>query len=958
MPAETIEKSTYLDFTAYRIVNFDQTTKVEHVYGLDHKDVSNATAAHINVAIILERANAATDPDVSILSQDWATRQAALADQAAVWATYGADQKHYTDVYNAIAANPDLTILDSSNSNYVTSQQSRTIWVQLDAASDFNNLFGTTLQQYTDPSASDDDFVFWNGNLSLPSEWKVAGLWFDTDNVPDGDRLTKVDPVTLAQGAQGPGNSSSSAPDMAPQDIAALYNFPLDGKAVATGAIGLIEPGVGSYLPGDPTGATFQPLLTQYLTSVGQNGTGTVSVQGLNGQTTSVGERSLDVGIVAAINPNSDIVLYNGSGSNTAPGGTGFADASIFTSAQSAIWDTTVNPGVTSNSWGDSESMAPGSPFYEAYWQLFVDAALRNQTTFIALGDGGSGNETSNGVTNVEYNVTQPYNILVGGTSLSTLEVAEADETLKSSLVASAFAGDPSTIWQLVSGGLTSMPDNTATTQFFVEAVWNEYTVDGDVIHGYDENDSGSGGVDPTQPTPSYQVDYGLAPVTSDPLHETGRGIPDVAANAGGNLWYLVPESDMVQYHGDGGTSAAAPLWASLGVQLNAIFADQGLPNLGYMNDLLYMASAIAPASFNDVSLGNNISSFYYDENGHYVLDGYNVTATGYGYFAGPGYDLTTGLGTPNGVLLARALTQIAHAQTSFSSVPDVLDSDGSHGWKSGADQTLLFQAMSADSVFVTVDVGDHTALDFSSLGGGTFAWTSQLAQQSLQQYFDPDLVRLYDQYSQGAVAQATLSAGDKLAVGVNGAATDAIQGNLTSGFGFADFLNNNGDVRVARPVAVAETAGGQDDQTAVVRVRQNGTDEDVVTFYRVDDFTGTIDGLAPGQAGYAAAAQARAYHLSSGGTALDGPGYGNYTEARLLDVDAGDLIAMFLTNTSSGDTYWAFSQANPQAASQLWNYALNTWGWEDRTANSDHDYNDLIVGLDFTSTAGHGWLA
>ncbi len=32
--------------------------------------------------------------------------------------------------------------------------------------------------------------------------------------------------------------------------------------------------------------------------------------------------------------------------------------------------------------------------------------------------------------------------------------------------------------------------------------------------------------------------------------------------------------------------------------------------SLGYMNDLLYIAAAIAPASFNDVTLGNNVSSF------------------------------------------------------------------------------------------------------------------------------------------------------------------------------------------------------------------------------------------------------------------------------------------------------------------------------------------------------------
>jgi len=49
----------------------------------------------------------------------------------------------------------------------------------------------------------------------------------------------------------------------------------------------------------------------------------------------------------------------------------------------------------------------------------------------------------------------------------------------------------------------------------------------------------------------------------------------------------------------------------------------------------------------------------------------------------------------------------------------------------------------------------------------------------------------------------------------------------------------------VARPVAVAETAGGADHQTAMVRVRQNGEDALSVSLYRVDDFTGTIDGVA-----------------------------------------------------------------------------------------------------------------
>src|SRR5260370_22534877 len=101
-----------------------------------------------------------------------------------------------------------------------------------------------------------------------------------------------------------------------------------------------------------------------------------------------------------------------------------------------------------------------------------------------------------------------------------------------------------------------------------------------------------------------------------------------------------------------GGTSAASPLWASLTVQLDTIFHDQGLPNLGYMNDLLYIAAVIAPASFNDVTLGTNTSSFVLggrDESG-----GHAVPPPGFGFNAGPGYDYASGLGTPNGLQLAR----------------------------------------------------------------------------------------------------------------------------------------------------------------------------------------------------------------------------------------------------------------------------------------------------------------
>ena len=954
---DQIANSSYLDFTGYRITNLpsNQPNVVEAAYGISPSDVANATNAHIDVALVLGRVQ---DP-TPLLAENWAERQQTLAalGTAGTWATYGADPNQFNAIEQSLSSTPGLTVLDSTNSNYISSAQSRTIWVEIDSAAAFNALFNTTLQQYSDPHHSGNDFVFWNGNLSLPQGWNVQGLWFDTENVPQASNFVPGVSVTLAQGYQSVGNGSSLQSSLAAQDIAALYNFPLQGLSVATGMIGLIEPGIGSALAPGQT-QTFQQLLTAYLASIGESGTGTVYVQGADGQVYggASGERSLDVGVVSSINPNSNIGLYNGSGYGAA-----YAEASVFTALQSAIWDGS-NPAVISNSFGDIESMTPGSPFYAAYAQLFIDAALNNQTLFTALGDGGSSDKTANGLTNLEYNVTSPYTVLVGGTSISSLATAQQDPTISSTIVASALAGDPATIWQLVEGGLTSLPADAAQLQYFVEAVWNQYFVQGTHITGggYLVNFTSSGGVDPTQATPAYQLEYGLSPVTADPLAQPGRGAPDVAADAGGNTNYIEPNNDMVGTNPyGGGTSAASPLWASLTVQFDAIFHDQGLPNLGYMNDLLYIAAVIAPASFNDVTLGNNTSSFVMG--GSYESDGHAITPTGFGFTAGPGYDYVSGLGTPNGLLLARTLTDIAHSEMWFGAIPDVIDSNGAGGWTSGADQSLLFQTMSDAVTLVGIHAGPD-AFGFFSAASGSYAWTSALAEQSLQPDFDPNLVTLFDKQGQGSLAQAHFASGEALAVSIGTSPAQAIQASLSSPFGFADFSTSAGDVRVARPVAIAETADGASDQTAIVRLRQDGTDTLSVTFYRVDDLNGTINGLHPGDAGYQAALQGRAYQAASGGTSIGGPGYGNYEQTTLSHVNAGDLVAMQLTNNSSGNSYLGFAQANEvvngQHVAHLWNYGLNTWGWEDTYGGGDHDYNDLVVGLDFTSASGHGWLA
>ena len=959
MPTE-IANSSYLDLNSYRSTADPLTGGTP---------VASFT---MNVALVFERAN---DP-TALLNSSWASRHSQLDahNQAGtLWSTFGANQANYNQVLTDLATMgiqtvDQVTPLNQTN-GYISSAESRTIWVQLNQNT-FATLFGTQLVQ--GPDHLKHTTTYWEGNLSLPDGWQstlgVQGLWFDTYAFEEVVASNPGTPAKLPTGPQSLGNSSTTWTQQYPQVLAEHYNFPLtgalrdpaSGQAVTTGAIGLVEPLIGSAL----LGGSFQNRIDDYRKLTGIHSSATVITVADGGQAYTGdddgGERSLDVGIATAINPQSPLVLYAGSGNTFS------AQSETFTAYQSAIWDTTNNINVLSSSWGfDFLQIAPGSPFLFAAQQLFVDAALRNITVLTANSDGGSGDQFGNGVTNVMNGQTSQYGLMVGGSAFSSLHEARGDTTL-ASIVSGALAGDQATIWQLVQGGLTTMPTTNDPLAWLVETVWNRYVLNDDGTSfadgfGYFPNLAGTGGVDLTQPIPWYQQAFGLTPTTSDsktPL--TGRGTPDVTAAAGGNTYYTVPGANMLGTTDESGTSASTPFWAALISQFNAIFVDQGLYPLGYANDLLYIAAAIAPGSFNDVTMGNNISSF--TMGGPVDSGGTQITPTGHGYYAGPGYDLTSGLGSPNGVLLGRALTAIAHSQISFDTgaYPDILD-QASSGWISGADQSLLFQTMAGTSATIGLDLGS-TDTSFASRGSASYAWTNRFAEQAMQSDFDPKLVQLFDKQAQGRVGELSAMSGDALSLTINGVAALSTQGTLTGDFGFVEFHNTAGVVRVARAVAVAETAGGASDQTAVVRLRQGGEDSVSVSFYKVDDYTGAVGGLHAGDAGYAVQAAARAYTLSTGGTSISGAGYGQYNQALLLDVDAGDLIAMKLTNTTSNQVFWGFAGGNEAVTGtkvgHLWNYGLNTWGWEDSNGGGDNDYNDLVVQFDFTSTAGHGWLA
>ena len=117
-----------------------------------------------------------------------------------------------------------------------------------------------------------------------------------------------------------------------------------------------------------------------------------------------------------------------------------------------------------------------------------------------------------------------------------------------------------------------------------------------------------------------------------------------------------------------GGTSCAAPLWAGFMALVNQQAAANGLAPLGFINPALY-AIAAGPNytnCFHDTTTGNNIWP------GSPNL-----------FYAVTGYDLCTGLGTPNGTNLINALAaRLQSRHPYFPAAAALWHQPGRHEWR------------------------------------------------------------------------------------------------------------------------------------------------------------------------------------------------------------------------------------------------------------------------------------
>ncbi|MBU6409760.1 MAG: DUF11 domain-containing protein [Verrucomicrobia bacterium] len=171
------------------------------------------------------------------------------------------------------------------------------------------------------------------------------------------------------------------------------------------------------------------------------------------------------------------------------------------------------------------------------------------------------------------------------------------------------------------------------------ETVWNWGNEYGSA---YDGIGSG-GGISTTYSIPSWQTNVNF---TASGGSSTMRNIPDVALTADNVAVFFGGGASGVF----GGTSAATPLWAGFMALVNEQAVASGKPSMGFINPALYglLQSPNYTSDFHDITTGNNEWSQSPNR-----------------FVAVPGYDLCTGLGTPNGTNLINALVTVAATHVS-----------------------------------------------------------------------------------------------------------------------------------------------------------------------------------------------------------------------------------------------------------------------------------------------------
>jgi kumamolisin len=341
-----------------------------------------------------------------------------------------------------------------------------------------------------------------------------------------------------------------------PPQVASLYDYPSEfdgsGQNIAIFAFN------GGDTP-DPRGGYSLPALQTYFQTVLKGKTPAITdvvVQGpgndpgpdtqqFSQRGDATGEVMLDLCVTGSVASGAHLFVY-------------------FTEFSNQGWIEALNQAITGGNDISVISISYGNPEDDpdGLWtrsgvnlvnQALEAAGSKGITICCASGDDGSSDQGSNGA-HADFPASSPWVLGVGGTSLKATQGA-----------------DP---------------------QISSETVWNDLELPRPA-------GAGGGGVSSVFPLPPYQNGAGVPP-SANPPHHIGRGVPDVAAVADPYTGVVVMHVSGKGVEPIGGTSAAAPLWASLIVRIN-----QGLGSrVGLLNPTLY--GSCATGVLNDITVGNN----------------------------------------------------------------------------------------------------------------------------------------------------------------------------------------------------------------------------------------------------------------------------------------------------------------------------------------------------------------
>lgn len=196
---------------------------------------------------------------------------------------------------------------------------------------------------------------------------------------------------------------------------------------------------------------------------------------------------------------------------------------------------------------------------------------------------------------------------------------------------------------------------------YIPETSWNDTVALGSLA-------ASGGGVSSIYRKPSWQAGPGVPA-------DGARDVPDVSlAAASAHDPYLVVSQGSVI--GVGGTSAAAPSFAGMVALLNEYLVKnqvQSNAGLGNINPKLYsLAAGGATGIFHDITTGNNIVPCQAGTP--------NCDSGQFGYRAGPGYDLVTGLGSVDAFNLFTTWSglSVTSTTTSLTAAPPTMLPGGS----------------------------------------------------------------------------------------------------------------------------------------------------------------------------------------------------------------------------------------------------------------------------------------